>query len=242
MDIDGDNFLDLVSGGFNSTPSLGYAPVYVMKGGTDKLKYKTADHLHTVSGKVPLMNSASCTKPCFADLNNDGLLDLIYGDKRGRFFQFNGVKSKQGLSFSDEGKIIRFSDAKTLKLDAGYSSPHFTDWDGDGDLDLLSGSKKGGVFYFENEGTPEDALWAKPLVLLSPLEYSKTGGAASPYLIAGPDPAKTPQYVTCVTTVDYNQDAKLDLVIGDHSTLGEDYESKEFYTNDIGNVWVMLRK
>lgn len=244
MDINGDGHLDLVTGGFNSLTEIGNAPVYVMRGGEERLKFSISEYLKTVTDGFPLPMDEYpfCTKPCFADLNGDGLLDLIYGNRMGKFYCINGVKAEAGLSFSGTGKYLHYSDKSHVHIPAGYSSPHFVDWDADGDRDLLSGSKKGGVFYIENKGTANKPVWEKPEILLEPLSYSEKGGQLSPYLLAGKGSPTVPQYVTSVTTVDYNRDGKIDLVVGDHSTLHAELPNQELNTKDTGNIWIILKK
>ena len=52
------------------------------------------------------------------------------------------------------------SDGKPLTIEGHHSDPFVIDWDGDGDLDLLSGSSEGGVQWAENRAGPGKAAAA----------------------------------------------------------------------------------
>jgi hypothetical protein len=72
------------------------------------------------------------------------------------------------------------------------------DWDGDGKLDLLSGASDGSVLFFRNVGTVhEPKLAASQTIVPAPAAGSQRGQRSK----------------ICVT--DWNEDGKLDLVIGD---------------------------
>jgi hypothetical protein len=62
---------------------------------------------------------------------------------------------------------------KPLKIEGHHSDPFVVDWDGHGDLDLLSGSSEGGVQWAENRAGSEKA---PQLELFRP---SSTASAAS---------------------------------------------------------------
>ena len=84
------------------------------------------------------------------------------------------------------------------------------DWDGDGDLDLLSGSSEGGVQWAENPPGPGSRLdWSPfdPLIEHGPrLEYGQ---------ILRDEELKGPLSCTRIWVDDFNSDGKLDLLVGD---------------------------
>ncbi len=82
--------------------------------------------------------------PAFADIDNDGDLDLFVGNNAGNINYYtnngSGVFSSQGLLQADGIDISVTS----------YSDPTFADLDNDGDLDLFVGSDLGYIFYYKN--------------------------------------------------------------------------------------------
>lgn len=81
--------------------------------------------------------------PSLADYDNDGDLDLIVGSLSGTF----------ALYQNDNGVFtpVRESSNPFAGFDVGSDSRHtFADVDADGDLDLVSGSGDGPLYYYEN--------------------------------------------------------------------------------------------
>jgi hypothetical protein len=103
-------------------------------------------------------------------------------------------------------------DGKPLRVPA-HSDPFFVDQDGDGDLDLLSGSGEGGVFLFPNVGTAKAPSFGASVELVPPVGYHRDG------LRLGDGHLTGPQSSTRVWADDLNGDGKLDLLIGDSVSL-----------------------
>ena len=99
-------------------------------------------------GRAPKEPTNGTVRPCVADVDNDGHLDLFFANY-----------GKNGL-FLNRGKG-RFEDASLawgIDIDARYDSCAFADMDNDGDLDLyVNGTVTGGKQYpdylFRNTGT-----------------------------------------------------------------------------------------
>jgi len=83
------------------------------------------------------------SKPTFADIDNDGDLDLYMGNGSGSIQVFTNT----GGVFS-AATILQAGGANINVGD--YATPTFADVDGDGDLDLYVGSSDGNITFYEN--------------------------------------------------------------------------------------------
>ncbi len=152
-----------------------------------------------------------CTRPTAVDWDGDGDLDLIVGNFAGSFYLFKGeAKGK----FHPEPELLKV-DNQPLKIDGVHSDPFVIDWDGDGDLDLLSGSSNGGVQWSENlagKGQKRPVLSAfKPLI--KPGKRAARGSLLTEEQLTGPTSS------TRIWVDDVNGDGKLDILVGDRVTL-----------------------
>ena len=95
---------------------------------------------------VRSMTEKICTRPFAVDWDGDGHLDLVVGNFAGTFYWFKGEGKGK---FQPKPEMIKAGDGP-LRIQGHHSDPFVIDWDGDGDLDLLSGSSNGGVQWAEN--------------------------------------------------------------------------------------------
>ncbi|MCC1494328.1 FG-GAP-like repeat-containing protein [Cognatishimia sp. F0-27] len=140
FDFDGDGDLDLVAGNIRDG-------IQSWRNGTDGAPGAFTALVGADNPFDGVATTASYTDPTFADFDGDGDLDLVVGDLSGVFLAWrNGTDGTSG-SFTQ----LTGSDNPFSGLDiGGFSSPVFIDLEGDGDLDLVSGSQAGPLFTFEN--------------------------------------------------------------------------------------------
>ena len=153
---------------------------------------------------------AICTRPFAIDWDGDGRLDLVVGNFGGTFYWFRGVGKG---AFHPKPEAIKTGNER-LRIRGHHSDPFVIDWDGDGDLDLLSGSAAGGVQWAENAAGPGKLPDLAPFqVLLRPHRSVETWQLLAENDLTGPTMA------TRVWAADVNGDGKLDLLVGDTVTL-----------------------
>ncbi|HNP06646.1 MAG TPA: MopE-related protein [Cyclobacteriaceae bacterium] len=95
-------------------------------------------------------NFAYEAKSATADLDNDGDLDVMVGFDDGYFIYFENIGDATSPSFA------AFQKNPFSLVGLGFNTnptPEFVDLDNDGDFDLMSGSRTGDFYYFENIGT-----------------------------------------------------------------------------------------
>ncbi len=107
------------------------------------------------------------SKPCFADINNDGDKDLFAGRSYADITRFTNTGTASAAVF----------DAGTLLSNAGIANaaPFLVDIDNDGDKDMFVGSDNGTVYYYPNTGNATTASFA-----YFPIEWSPISGYTNP--------------------------------------------------------------
>ncbi|MBS0261100.1 MAG: VCBS repeat-containing protein [Planctomycetes bacterium] len=188
-------------------------------------KFGKAEVLNGTDGKPLIIPAdrehivdAICTRPFAVDWNGDGHLDLVVGNFKGTFYWFRGEGKG---AFHPEPEPIRLG-AELLHIQGYHSDPFAIDWDGDGDLDLVSGSAQGGVQWAENVAgagkLPELRAFQW---LIKPVQESQKGEDEEPQDIdvVTEDGLTGPTKSTRVWVADVNGDGKLDLLVGDSLTL-----------------------
>jgi hypothetical protein len=93
------------------------------------------------------------SQPTFADIDQDGDLDLFVGKDDGRIEFYRNIGSSHSPSW-----ILVSDNYQSIDV-GGYSSPVFVDIDADSDLDLFIGETYGRIFFYRNDGTPQEPFW-----------------------------------------------------------------------------------
>jgi hypothetical protein len=216
VDLDGDGRRDILSGSYSRMERSMAGLFQVLRGQPDGT-FKKAAALSGNDGK-PLIIPVEgddwikniCTRPFAVDWDGDGHLDLVVGNFDGTFYLFKGQGKGEFLPVPEE---IKAGD-KPLKIEGNHSDPFVVDWDGDGDLDLLSGSSEGGVQWAENRAGPRKPPRLEPFRSL--IEH---GPQVNYGQILREEDLKGPQGCTRVWVDDFNSDGKLDILVGDTVTL-----------------------
>jgi hypothetical protein len=154
VDFDGDGDLDLLCGEF-----LDGFTYFENIGSRKQPQYVAGRRL--MLGNQPLTMDLEMIVPVAFDWDNDGDFDLIVGDEDGRvaFLENTGRLVDRLPQFEPP----RYFQQEADELQSGaLATPVGFDWDGDGDIDIVSGNTSGYIEFFENLSGPKVASpkWA----------------------------------------------------------------------------------
>ena len=220
-DFDGDGDLDLLCGEF-----LDGFTYFENLGTRQQPRYAKGTRLTLADGS-PLKMDLQMIVPVAFDWDKDGDLDLIVGDEDGRVALIENVgNSATPVANSPDlpsRRVPAFAapvyfqqQAETLKCGA-LATPFGFDWDGDQDIDIISGNTAGYIEFFENLSGPGVATpqWAAPRRLEADGKTFR--------IMAGPNgsvqgPAEAKWGYTTLNVADWDSDGLPDIVF--NSILG----------------------
>lgn len=152
----------------------------------------------------------------YIDYEGDGDLDIVVGQGDWSDYGWDNAYNNKGewtngplhgyvFLLANTGTNEKPDFADPVKVQAGgkpidvygMPSPNFADFDGDGDLDIICGEFVDGFTFFQNTGSR-----TKP-------EYKQ----GEPLLSAGA-PLKMPLCMIVVTSIDWDADGDIDLIVG----------------------------
>jgi hypothetical protein len=173
-------------------------------------RYETGRRLTTSDGK-PLAMDLEMIVPVAFDWDRDGDIDLIVGDEDGRV----ALVENTGVQNAERAPVFlapRYFQQVADELKCGaLATPVGFDWDGDGDVDIISGNTAGYIEWFENTSGPgmSQPRWNRPQRL--------TVDDAPFRVMAGPNgsiqgPAEAKWGYTTLSVADWDLDGLPDIV------------------------------
>lgn len=201
-DFDNDGDLDLICGEF-----IDKFTWFENIGTRENPKYAEGRYLENDLGIIKM--DLEMIIPVALDWDKDGDIDMIVGDEDGRvaFMEHTGIIHDNMPVFTSP----RYFKQKPEFLKFGaLVTPFSTDWDDDGDEDLICGNSAGYIGFIENLDGGDPPSWAAPKYLESEGEIIRimAGDNGS---IQGPCEAKWGY--TTLSVADWNQDGLKDIIV-----------------------------
>jgi len=157
-DIDGDGDMDVFIG-------TSYGTVFYYKNTGNNVSPVFTEQTGYSNPFDGLDIGSDCT-PAFADIDDDGDMDAVLGDRRGRMLYYKNT----GTSLAPVFELQTGADDPFGGIDLGWNSaPCFVDIDGDGDMDCFSGDDYGGFLFLKNTGTPAAPIFTLQTGVANPL-------------------------------------------------------------------------
>lgn len=182
MDLDNDGHPDILSGSWPGE-------IFLFKG-TEDNSFAAPDMIKDKDGKFINIGGGIRKETMFRPFGQDqpeGL--LIAGNAK---FE----RTPEGTFVSYHGQRLESTKDRPIAITGTASAAHATDWDRDGDYDLIIGTIRGKVYLVPNEGTPESYIFGKEQQLQAGGKPINVKRGAGPF------------------TADWDSDGDLDLLVG----------------------------
>ena len=223
MDLNGDGFNDILSGCYSQSGHDSMVGSYWVLYGDKEGKFAKPVELQGTDGKLlqviadldgtgdSRLTQNICSRPYAVDWDGDGDLDIVAGNFQGTFFVFTGEGKGK---FAPKAEQLNDTEGKALKISGVHSDPFIVDWDRDGDLDLVTGSSDGAIYWAENVRKDDPKVTGADrtpvLTALKPLVKAAKASGDAP----------APTYGIRIFVADVNGDGKLDILAGDRFSSG----------------------
>ena len=153
VDIDNDGDLDMFFGGGTGSNETGI--FYYRNDGNANdpdWVFVTDKYMNIETNPTSIYNYCKTT---FADMDNDGDFDLLFGNyKKDIYYENVGDAENPDFILADDD----YFDFGGIGY-WNFHNPTFTDIDGDEDYDCFIGTTNTHFLFFENTGSPETAVW-----------------------------------------------------------------------------------
>ena len=201
-DFDNDGDLDIICGEF-----IDKFTWFENIGSRTSPKYAEGRYLENNNGIITM--GLEMIIPVSMDWDDDGDIDLIVGDEDGRvaFMENTGDVDGHMPVFNSP----RYFQQKTEYLKFGaLVTPFSTDWDDDGDEDLICGNSAGYIGFIENLDGGNPPQWAPPAYLEADDEVIRIQAG---YNGSIQGPCESKWGYTTLSVADWNGDGLKDIIV-----------------------------
>ncbi|MEJ8801198.1 T9SS type A sorting domain-containing protein [Pontibacter sp. H249] len=213
-DLDGDGLLDMLVGNHASYSNNIYSASISHYRNTGTA---TAPAFELVTNDYLSLKNRQlfAIKPAFADVNGDGVQDLVltYKELRAGTNRISYIPNKAAAG---QPVAYTFTDVKALQSITDGASPALADVDEDGDLDLLVGLKDGSLAFYRNTGTIVNPAYTLESNAIGGIDFNLIRRALYP------------------TVTDIDGDGNLDLLTADDSGVTRIYRN---FTNSLNGTF-----
>mgnify|MGYP002623845916 FL=1 len=157
---------------------------------------------------------SDATKITLDDFDEDGLIDIVYGEQYGQLFVMPNCGTRTEPKFPYR-KLLFEADGQPLDVGI-HATPVIVDWDDDGLKDILVGTYQNSIAFFKNVGTNRDRRFVYQ-------GFIRDADGATLELPIRPVAEKpegvfTHDYYPVMSAVDWNHDGRTDLLAGGYVT------------------------
>jgi len=185
VDLDNDGHPDIISGSWPGE-------IFLFRG-TENRSFAAPEMIKDKDGKfINIGGGIREEKNMFVGIKGQGqpgTMTLIAGNAK---FE----RTPEGTFVNYHGQRFESTKERPIAITGTASATHATDWDGDGDYDLIIGTIRGKVYLVPNEGTPESYSFGKERQLQAGGNPINVKRSAGPF------------------TADWDSDGDLDLLVG----------------------------